>query len=210
VSLIMESSSFAARRPSKIEPDNNRLIAAATSGDHAAFGLLVRRHQRQAFAVAYRLLGNQQDALDVTQDAFVKAYKNLATLRSPVAFSGWLLRIVSNLSLNFRRSRKTRQRQSLGDVDSRGIAKTQSPAISQWMAGDHNPLGRLEHAELEEKLREALNQLPPRQQQAIVLFTIEKMPQKEVARELNCSVEAVKWHVFQGRQRLKKIMERYL
>src|SRR5688572_33508852 len=90
---------------------DGQLVAQTLAGQRKAFDELIRRYQRQAVAVSYRLLGNSQDSLEVTQDAFLKAFTSLATLQKPEAFGGWLMRIVSNLSLNYRRSRKTRSSQ---------------------------------------------------------------------------------------------------
>src|SRR5271155_1244098 len=92
--------------PQAAGPADGELVARVLGGDRRAFDQLIQRYQRQAVAVSYRLLGNSQDALEVTQDAFLKAYGSLSTLEKPQAFGGWLLRIVSNLSLNYRRSRK--------------------------------------------------------------------------------------------------------
>ena len=78
---------------------------------------------------------------------------------------------------------------------------------SQWMARSGDPVRKLESQELGVKLQEALNQLPEKQRQAIVMFTIQEMPQKQVAEVLECSVEAVKWHVFQGRKKLKEMLK---
>src|ERR1700735_3277014 len=89
-------------------PGDGQLVERALAGDRGQFDELIRRYQRQAVAVSYRLLGNTHDALEVTQDAFLKAYSNLGTLQKPGAFAGWLMRIVSNLSLNYRRGRKSR------------------------------------------------------------------------------------------------------
>src|SRR3712207_8101476 len=88
-------------------PTDGQLVERVLSGERGAFDELVRRYQRQAVAVSYRLLGNSHDALEVTQDAFLKAFSSLATLQKSEAFGGWLMRIVSNLSLNFRRDRKS-------------------------------------------------------------------------------------------------------
>jgi RNA polymerase sigma-70 factor, ECF subfamily len=192
-------------------PSDGQLVLKANGGDRKAFDELIIRYQRQAVAVSYRLLGNTQDALEVTQDAFLKAYSSLATLQKPEAFGGWLMRIVSNLSLNYRRSRKLRTQLPLDDL----LGKTDSQQTdagggSEWMARDHEPVHRLESEEMGAKLKEALNQLPDKQRLAIVMFTIEEMPQKQVAEALGCSVEAVKWHVFQGRKRLKEILKEYL
>src|SRR6195256_830826 len=97
-------------------PSDEQLVAKVMAGDRPSFDELIKKYQRQAVAVSYRLLGNSQDALEVTQDAFLKAYKSLSTLQKPEAFGGWLMRIVSNLSLNFRRGRKNKQQLPLDDL----------------------------------------------------------------------------------------------
>src|SRR5881396_919961 len=97
-------------------PPDGDLVGQVLAGRRDAFDTLIRRYQRQAVAVSYRLLGNSHDALEVTQDAFLKAFSSLETLQKPEAFGGWLMRIVSNLSLNYRRSRKTRTSVPLADV----------------------------------------------------------------------------------------------
>jgi RNA polymerase sigma-70 factor (ECF subfamily) len=162
-------------------------------------------------AVSYRLLGNSHDAMEVTQDAFLKAFGSLASLQKPEAFGGWLMRIVSNLSLNYRRSRKTRAQLPLDDfLGPTDAQQTDATGGSEWMAGSGDPVHRLEGKEMGRRLQEALNQLPEKQRLALVMFTIEQMPQKDVAEALQCSVEAVKWHVFQGRKKLKEMLKDYL
>ena len=193
------------------EPTDSGLVERALSGEKAAFDELIRRYQRQAVAVSYRLLGNSHDALEVTQDAFLKAYRSLETLQKPGAFGGWLMRTVSNLSLNFRRSRKTRSQLPLDDLFETGASPQAGvTAGSEWMARSDDPHRAMESVEMGQRLHEALQQLPERQRLAIVMFTIEQMPQKEVAASLGISVEAVKWHVFQGRKRLKEMLKDHL
>ena len=194
-------------------PTDGQLVAQALSGQKDAFDALIRRYQRQAVAISYRLLGNSQDSLEVTQDAFLKAFTSLASLQKPEAFGGWLMRIVSNLSLNYRRSRKTRQGQlplddRLGPMH--GEQTETTGAGSEWMSASGDPVRRLESEEMGKRLKEALAQLPEKQRLAIVMFTIDEMPQKDVAEALNCSVEAVKWHVFQGRKKLKELLKEHL
>ena len=195
-------------------PSAGTLVEQVLGGRRSAFDDLVRRYQRQAIAVSYRLLGNSHDAMEVTQDAFVKAFSSLATLQKPEAFGGWLMRIVSNLSLNYRRSRKTRSQLPLDDLLGPTEASQQAAAAtgggSDWMTQSGDPVHLLESEEMGRKLQQALQQLPEKQRLAIIMFTIEEMPQKQVAETLNCSVEAVKWHVFQGRKRLKEILKEHL
>jgi RNA polymerase sigma-70 factor, ECF subfamily len=193
-------------------PTDGALVEQVLGGRREAFDELVGRYQRQAVAVSYRLLGSSHDALEVTQDAFLKAFSSLATLQKPEAFGGWLMRIVSNLSLNYRRSRKTRQSQLPLDDLLGATEGGQSDAAggSDWMAQSGDPVRRLESEEMGRRLQKALQELPEKQRMAIVLFAIEGRPQKEVAETLECSVEAVKWHVFQGRKKLKDLLKGYL
>src|SRR5437868_4853343 len=100
----------------QLGPTDGALVGQVIAGNRGAFDELIRRYQRQAVAVSYRLLGSSHDALEVTQDAFLKAYKSISTLQKPEAFGGWLMRIVSNLSLNFRRSRRSKTQLPLDDI----------------------------------------------------------------------------------------------
>ena len=195
------------READDASPTDGQLVTRALDGDRKAFDELIVRYQRQAVAVSYRLLGNTHDALEVTQDAFLKGFTSLASLQKPEAFGGWLMRIVSNLSLNFRRGRKTRQQLPLDDLLGTSEPSTANSSGSDWMAQSGDPVRKLESQEMGRKLQEALNQLPEKQRLAIVMFTIEQMPQKQVAESLECSVEAVKWHVFQGRKKLKEMLK---
>jgi RNA polymerase sigma-70 factor (ECF subfamily) len=198
-------------RPSELSrsklPTDGQLVTESLGGDRKAFDQLINRYQRQAVAVSYRLLGNSHDALEVTQDSFIKAFTSLSTLQKPEAFGGWLMRIVSNLSLNFRRSRKTRSQLPLDDLLGPVDSNAGDAGGSEWMARGGDPLRRLESEEMGRRLQVALSQLPEKQRLAIVMFTIEEMPQKEVAAALDCSVEAVKWHVFQGRKKLRELLK---
>jgi len=181
---------------------DEQLVGLTLGGDRAAFDQLIRQYQRQAVAVSYRLVGNTHDALEVTQKAFLKAFVGLRSLRQPQAFGGWLMRIVSNLSLNLRRGRKIRRQSTLDDA----LAANEPCDIAR----DAGPLRRTQSAEMGQRLMQALEQLPQKQRLAIAMFTLEGLPQKQVAQALECSVEAVKWHVFQGRKKLKELLKEYL
>ena len=185
--------------------DVGRLVRSALAGDLAAFDTLVERYQRQATAVAQGLLNHRDDAMEVTQDAFLRAFDKLATLSSPEQFGPWLMRIVSNQALNRRRSRALRQTASLDAAGSDGRG--------EWNLPDRraeSPVEAASSKELKGKIAEAIDELPEMQRQALVLFSIARLPQKEVARQLGCSVQAVKWHVFSARKKLKEQLEEYL
>ena len=191
-------------------PSDGFLVEQTLAGARSQFDELIRRYQRQAVAFSFRLLGNTQDSLEVTQDAFLKAFASLAMLQNGDAFGGWLMRIVSNLSLNYRRSRKIRTQLPLDDLLGATDSGQTDSSGSEWMAKSGDPVRSLEGKELGGKLMQALQELPEKQRLAIVMFTIEEMPQKQVAETLGCSVEAVKWHVFQGRKKLKELLKDYI
>ena len=186
--------SFSFEAPANLS--DAHLVRQTLAGCNSAFDELILRYQRQAVAVAYRLLGNLHDALDVTQDAFAKAFSSLHMLTRAESFGGWLMRIVSNLSLNFRRSRKSRTTVPLDDL----LRSSQPQA---------DPADVAESAELGRTLICALDCLPAKQRTALILFSIEETPQKQVAETMCCSVPAVKWHVFQGRRKLRESLGEY-
>jgi len=184
-------------------------VLAAKQGDRAAFGKLAQQYQRQCAAVALRLLGNAHDAAELVQDALFKAFKNLAQLQQSERFGPWLMRIVTNLALNFRRSRGRRQALSL---EQPGSNAEEGEDLRSTIAGSvlDAPDQPLTSAELGDAIQRAIDGLPEKQRLALVMFAIEKMPQKDVAEVLNCSVEAVKWHVFMARKQLKKSLGEHM
>ncbi len=188
-------------------PSDGELVRAVRRGDLAAFETLLRRYQRPAAAIAYRLLSHRDDAMEVTQDAFLKAFERLGSLSQPERFKSWFLRIVSNLALNRRRSRALRKMVSLdagvGDDDEQARLDrpdTRTPTPQEIATA----------ADLQRLIAEEIDALPEMQRQALVFFCIEKMPQKQVAEILNCTVEMVKWHVFTARKKLKEKLGDYL
>ena len=188
--------------------EDARLVALVLGGRTDAFDALVRRHQRRAVGIAYRLLGHIEDASDVAQEAFIRAYRRLDQLSDARRFGPWLSRIVTNLALNYRRSR--------GGSPVEGWGESTEAAASLEAAGggssgsDFGPGGHAAAAELRRSAREAIEALPEKQRVALVLSSIEGVPQREVAEILGCSVELVKWNVFQARKTLKIALGRFL
>ncbi len=186
---------------------DDRLVRLARAGRREAFDELVGRYQRRATSVAYRLVGNLHDSLEVCQDAYVRAYRSLPRLEDPSRFGAWLMRIVTNLALNHRRRRGVRRANEdcladHGETLEDGFARV--PAALQF------PGAYLAAEELAVRLRCELAALPEAQRAALILFSIEAIPQKQVAKILGCSVEAVKWHVFQARRKIRLRLADYL
>lgn len=185
------------------------MVLRARAGDDDAFCELVRLHHKKAIAVAYRLLGKKEDAEDVSQDAFAKAYRNLGQLEDPARFGGWLMRTVCNLALNYRRGRKLRMTASF-DESLAGADDWRDPATGHRTEESDQKLGTSDAMALRGAIGDAIEQLPDKQRLALILFSVEGLPQKQVAEVLECSVELVKWNVFQARKKLKELLADYL
>ena len=179
-------------------------VAGALAGNTEVFGSLVEAYQRRAVATAYRLLGNSEDAADVAQEAFLRAYRSLDRLKEPTRFGAWLMRIVSNLSLNARRSRRTGATLTLDEQ--RGTDEGTGGGGDAGGMTVFGPDREAEGRELQVAMDAALDTLPEKQRLALVLFTIEGWAQKDIAELLECSLETVKWNVFQARKKLKGLL----
>lgn len=176
-------------------------VQAALSGDTDAFGRLVAAYQRAAVSTAYRLLGNSEDAAETAQEAFLRAYRSLNRLKDWARFGPWLLRTVTNLALNARRSRRRAVSVELDeDRGSEGSADPQRVQKVTSMTPEREVQGR----ELQQAIDAALDSLPEKQRLALVLFSIEGWAQKDIAELLECSLETVKWSVFQARRKLRE------
>jgi RNA polymerase sigma-70 factor (ECF subfamily) len=211
--LPTDSQAQAATEQAALAAQELALVLAAKGGDRVAFGKLAQQYQRQCAAVALRLLGNTHDACELVQDALVKAFRNLDQLQQSERFGPWLMRIVTNLALNFRRSRGRRQALSLEQSGGGGAGDAdEGEDLRSTLAGGEldAPDKPLTSAELGGAIQRAIAELPEKQRLALVMFAIEKMPQKDVADVLNCSVEAVKWHVFMARKQLKKSLGNFM
>ena len=189
---------------------DEQLVRRVLAGERTAFDTLVERYQKRATSVSYRLVGNVHDALEVVQDAFVRAYRNVETLEEPARFGAWLLRIVTNLSLNFRRDRAVGGRKVSLSESAGDDGESADQRLTDSEASEDRPGAKLAAGELSEVVQQALDGLPEQQRVALVLFSVEALPQKDVASIMGCSVEAVKWHVFQARRKLKDRLADYL
>jgi RNA polymerase sigma-70 factor, ECF subfamily len=182
------------------------LVAAAQAGDTTAFGQLVRRYERQCAVIALRLLGNSHDAAELVQDCLVRAFESISQLKDARRFASWLFRIVTNRALNLRRSRGRRKALSLEQMRSE---QNEPGGTGPAMVTGTGPDRSMDSAELGAAIQKAMDRLPDKQRAALVLFTLEELPQKEVAEILECSVEAVKWYVFTARRQLRRELADY-
>lgn len=169
---------------------DDALVEASLTGAADAFDVLVTRHRRAVYHVCYRFVNNHEDAADLTQDTFVRAWKALASFRGQARFSTWVHRIAVNVSLN-KVSLKTPRGEA---VDFDTMADTRTPSPGQALAA----------AERQALVRQAVAALPPRQRAALILRTYHELSHQEVADIVGTSVGAVKANVFHALANLRK------
>ena len=162
-------------------------------GEASSFTKLVNKYRRQVYAVAYRFTRNAEEAGDLTQETFIKAYKGLASFRQESSFKTWLLRITTNLSINYTKSGR--------------ISKDSGEEPDEFRTGANGQaLEGLLFDERKQELHKAIAKLPPKQKQALMLKTFEEMTCDQVAQVMNCSPGTVKANVFNARKKLKTIL----
>jgi RNA polymerase sigma-70 factor (ECF subfamily) len=175
-----------------------KLVKASQAGDKVAFDRLVQLHQRQAMRVALNILGSVDDAADVVQDAFVKGYLRIASLKCPARFRVWMLRIVANEAIS--QQRAVRRRVTIARVFIRGGVRRRPKRPDE---AEHT-------SDLKAAVEQAMLQLTEKEAKAIALFGLDDLPHREVARIMGCSTEAVRWHVYRARQKLRVLLKEYM
>lgn len=190
---------FAMNRPLVDSQDDARAAArleeraaieACLSGDASAFDVLVVRHQKAIQRVCYRFTGNTEDAADITQEVFVKAYRSLPKFRGTSAFSTWLYRIAVNACLNFRAQR----RPQASDLDA---ALVDPRPGAEWQVSREDDAVRV---------RAAVSRLPERQRATLILKLFHELTHQEVAGILGSSVGTVKANLFHALANLRREM----
>ena len=171
--------------------EDRELVIRFQRGDEAAFNELVACHRQEIFFLTLGLTGTREDAEDLAQDAFVRAYEGLLKFRSQSSFRTWMYRIALNLCLNEIRKRKIRQMLSL---DSVGLT-----LASQ----ERGPDELVESEERRQRLMAAIGRLPPKQKRVFILRYFAKLPHREIAEIMGRELGTVKANYFQAVQRLR-------
>jgi len=186
---------------------DDSLVSAARQGDHAAFELLMQRYTRMILVLALRVIGNRDDAEDIVQQTFHKAFTHLRTFEGRSSFSTWLTRIAINQALMLRRSY---WRSRVISIDQFQLNTPEGAAPLQAPDPQSSPERSYARDERRRILRTALNELTPDMRAALCIRDIEERSTKEAARILKISVPAVKSRINRGRKLLRKKLERHL
>jgi len=184
---------------------DRELVARLQTGDDAAFDELVRRHQQRAVNVAFQLLRNHEDALEVAQDAFVKVYRNISEFRGECEFTTWLHQIVVNLSRNKHRWWHRRGREATVSLDC--PRETADGEMAREVAASTGaPDAAAVQSEFVAAVGAALARLPRKFREVLVLRNVENLSYEEIAVAVGCSVGTVKSRIARGREQMRREM----
>jgi RNA polymerase sigma-70 factor (ECF subfamily) len=173
-----------------IEDDDRKLVEDCLSGKTEAFSGILDRYERPVYNLAYRMVGNSEDAVEVTQIVFIKAFENLDTYNSAFRFFTWIYRIAVNESINFRKSRK--QFETLVDRDLGGSFET--------------PETKYVSEELNKSLLDAIGSLKEDYRAVIILRHLQELSYEEISEVLDISTKQVKSRLFTARTQLRELL----
>lgn len=177
------------------------LVKAAQAGDMVAFEELVARHRDKIYARAYSMMRNEEEALDLSQEAWVKGWQRLNQFQGESSFGTWMTRIVINLCLDQLRKHKRQRTESIEEMseDSGGVER-HMPIV------DINPTAGLERGELRQRIDRALGQLSHEHRTALILHEFQEMEYKEIAKAMGCSIGTVMSRLFYARRKMAALL----
>jgi len=192
-----------------LEADDKVLVERCKKGDEAAFKELVLRYQRKVYMIVYSMISNHQDALEKTQEVFLRVYRHLPNFEGSSSLYTWIYRITVNLCIDHYRKR----RPSVYEYDDR---LRHSPALQEEVfpvvssTSRETPTGRLLREELAAKIREAMDKLPPKHRQILVLRELEGLSYQEIADVLGISIGTVMSRLHHARKKMQHRLAPYL
>lgn len=189
------------------ELDDAELAERLKRKDEAAFEILVRRFQKRAFAVAYGLVGDHSEAMEVVHESFIKVFRSIDRFRGDSSLFTWLYRIVVNLSLDHLRGRKHLPTDSLTHVDEEGEESGEERHESDSI---HHPDRILQSTQLREGLNQALARLSPDHRAVIILREVEGLSYDEIAQATGCNMGTVMSRLFYARKKLQEMLKEHI
>ena len=182
------------------------LVKRARRGDLKAYDELVKRYQERIYATIYHMTSNHEDANDLAQESFIKAFQALKAFRGGSSFYTWLYRIAVNKTINFLKQRKNKHHFSLNDLD---FNAEHNPDLVALIS-DKTPHRDAGLAELQNKLNEALHKLSEPHRMVVVLHDVQGVSHEEIAGIMDCNIGTVRSRLFYARQQLQGHLAEYL
>jgi RNA polymerase sigma factor (sigma-70 family) len=187
-------------------PDETELVRQARTGDLAAYDELVRLYQERVYATVYHMTANHEDANDLTQEAFIKAYQALKSFKGGSSFYTWVYRIAVNKTINFLKQRRNRAQISLNDID---FNAEHDPDLIALIS-DRTPRREVALSELQEKLNAAMQKLSEPHRLVVTLHDVQGLSHEEIAEIMDCNIGTVRSRLFYARQQLQAHLSDYL
>ena len=189
-----------------VSADEGTLVRDAKNGDLEAYDQLVRRYRERIYATIYHMTANHEDANDLAQESFIKAFQALKSFKGGSSFYTWLYRIAVNKTINFLNRRKNRVQMSLNDLD---FNAEHNPDLVALIS-DKTPRREADLRELQEKLNAALLKLSEPHRLVVVLHDVQGLSHDEIAKVMDCNIGTVRSRLFYARQQLQAWLSNYL
>lgn len=186
--------------------DELELVRRARRGELEAYDELIRRYQERIYTTIYHMTSNHEDANDLVQETFIKAFRVLKTFKGTSSFYTWLYRIAINKTINFLKQRQGRVHLSLNDMD---FNAEQDPDLVALIS-EKTPRRDINLAELQEKLNAAMQKLSETHRLVVVLHDVQGLPHEEIAKIMDCNIGTVRSRLFYARQQLQGYLADYL
>ncbi|HYG33505.1 MAG TPA: sigma-70 family RNA polymerase sigma factor [Clostridia bacterium] len=187
-------------------PDDMDLVKRAQQGDLSAYDDLVRRYQERIYATIYHMTANHEDANDLAQEAFIKAFQALKSFKGGSSFYTWVYRIAVNKTINFLKQRKNKAQLSLDDLDFNAEHDPELVAL----ISDKTPRREINLTELQEKLNVAMQKLSEPHRLVVTLHDVQGLSHEEIAEIMDCNIGTVRSRLFYARQQLQAHLADYL
>ncbi len=184
----------------------DELVRGARQGDLKAYDELVKRYQERIYATLYHMTSNHEDANDLAQESFIKAFQALKSFKGGSSFYTWLYRIAVNKTINFLKQRKNRTHMSLNNLD---FNAEHDPDLVALIS-EQTPRRAAGLTELQEKLNEALMKLSESHRLVVVMHDVQGLSHEEIAEAMDCNVGTVRSRLFYARQQLQGFLADYL
>src|SRR6201996_439966 len=182
------------------------LVKQAREGDLAAYDELIKRYQERIYATVYHMTSNHEDANDLAQESFIKAYSALKSFKGGSSFYTWLYRIAVNKTINFLKQRRNKHHLSLNDLD---FNAEHDPDLVALIS-DKTPHRDINLSELQKKLNEALLKLSEPHRMVVVLHDVQGVSHEEIAEIMGCNIGTVRSRLFYARKQMQTFMAEYI
>ncbi len=186
--------------------DDQALVQRARNGDLGAYDDLVRRYQERIYATLYHMTASHEDANDLAQEAFIKAFQALKSFKGGSSFYTWVYRIAVNKTINFLKQRKNRVQMSLNDLD---FNAEHDPDLVALIS-EKTPRREINLVELQERLNEAMQKLSEPHRMVVTLHDVQGLSHEEIAEIMECNIGTVRSRLFYARQQLQAYLSDYL